>query len=272
MVSFRWSFLPLAALVLTAACSSSPDVATAEQPAMPGIDRSKLLDLSYTYDADTIYWPNADGFRHRKDVWAITDGGYWYAAGEFTSAEHGGTHIDAPIHFFERGQSVDEIPVQNLIAPMSVIDVSAQAAQDPDYRVTAADIQNWEEAHGRLEETTIAMFRTGWGQYWPDRLSYMGDDTPGDIEHLHFPGLSAEAAELLVQRGIAGVAIDTASMDYGASQDFIVHQILMEAGIYGVENVANAAELPETGATMIALPLKIAEGSGSPARVVALLP
>lgn len=271
MLSFRWSFLPLAALVLTAACSSSPDVAATEA-APAGIDRSKLVDLSYTYDADTIYWPNADGFRHRKDVWAITEGGYWYAAGEFTSAEHGGTHIDSPIHFFERGVSVDAIPVKDLIAPVSVIDVSAQAAQDPDYRVTAADIQNWEQTHGRLEPTTIAMFRTGWGQYWPNRLAYMGDDTPGDIEHLHFPGLSAEAAELLVQREIAGVAIDTASMDYGPSQDFIVHQILMEAGIYGVENVANAAELPETGATMIALPLKIAEGSGSPARVVALLP
>lgn len=258
--------------VLLSGCSGPPLPDTVSGETAAAIDRGKLVDLSYVYGEDTIYWPNAEGFRHRKDVWDITDGGYWYAAGEFTSAEHGGTHFDSPIHFAEGQATVDQIPVTDLIAPLAVIDVSTQSQNNRDYRVTPEDIAAYEEQYGPIASGMIVMVRTGWGEYWPDRLRYMGDDTPGVTTNLHFPGLSAEAAELLVDRGVAGVAIDTASIDYGPSQDFIVHQILNGAGIYGIENIANAGLLPATGVTLIALPLRIAEGSGSPARVVALLP
>jgi kynurenine formamidase len=245
---------------------------TAPSPQSLKIDPSKLVDLSYTYDAQTIYWPNAEGFVHRKDQWAINSSGFWYAAGNFASAEHGGTHLDSPIHFSEGKQTVDQLPVASLIGPAAVIDVSAKADTERDYRVSVADITDWEAAHGRLTSEMIAIVRTGWGKRWPDRLKYMGTDKPGDTANLHFPGLSRDAATLLVERRIKGVGIDTASIDYGPSTDFIVHQILNGAGIYGLENIANAGSLPATGATVIALPMKIGEGTGAPTRIIAILP
>jgi kynurenine formamidase len=236
------------------------------------IDPAKLIDLTYTFDSKTIYWPNAEGFRHHKDGWRQTEAGYWYAAGEFASAEHGGTHIDSPIHFSPSKLTLDQIPLERLIAPAIVIDIAAQAAAERDYRVTASDILRWEQAHRRVPAGSIAVIRTGWGRFWPDAKQYLGSDAKGDTANLHFPGLSGEAAKLLVARQVAAVAIDTASLDYGPSSDFIAHQILNAANIYGIENLANADRLPATGAILIALPMKIGEGSGGPARVVALLP
>lgn len=259
----------LAPALLLAGCVSRSVPPT---PSSEHIDSTKLIDLSYTFDDKTVYWPNAEGFRHRKDSWAKTPGGYWYAAGEFTSAEHGGTHLDAPVHFSEGKLTLDQLPVERLVAPVSVIDVTAQAAKERDYRVTPEDITTWEKAHAPIAANSIVVIRTGWGKFWPDRKQYLGSDVKGDIANLHFPALSKEAAELLVTRKIAGLGIDTASMDYGPSKDFIAHQILNGANIYGIENIANAEKLPETGATLIVMPMKIGEGSGGPARVVALLP
>jgi kynurenine formamidase len=162
--------------------------------------------------------------------------------------------------------------VQKLVAPAVVVDVTAAAAKNRDYLATSQELLAWEKKNGGIPAGSIVVFRTGWGKYWPDRKQYLGSDVPGDIEHLHFPGIAKDAAELLVQRKIDGVGIDTASMDYGPSKDFIVHQVLNKAGIYGIENIANAEKLPVKGATLIALPIKIEDGSGGPARVVAILP
>ena len=236
------------------------------------IDRSKLVDLTYSFDDKTIYWPNAKGFVHRKDEWKVTPKGYWYAAGGFSSDEHGGTHFDSPIHFGPGKLTLDQIPVQRLVAPAAVIDITAASAKNRDYRATAQDVLAWEKSNRAIAPGTIVLVRTGWGKFWPDRKQYLGSDVPGDIEHLHFPGIARDAAELLVKRGVTGVGIDTASMDYGASQDFIVHQILNKANIYGLENIANLERLPAVGATLIALPMKIAQGSGGPARIIAILP
>lgn len=258
------------AMLLAVSCSTPP----AERPsAAPGaIDPAKFVDLSYAYSNETVYWPNAEGFRHQKDTWEITPNGYWYAAGQFSSAEHGGTHMDSPIHFAQGKQTIDQIPVSRLVGPAAVIDVAAKAAANRDYLITAQDVLDWEQTNGMIAPATIVVFRTGWGQYWPDRKQYLGSDVPGDTANLHFPGISREAAELLVQRNVNGAGIDTASLDYGPSTDFITHQTLNGANIYGLENVANADALPATGATIIALPMKIAEGTGSPTRIVALLP
>lgn len=259
--------LAFAALALLAldACSAPP-------PAPPALDPAKLVDLTYSFSHQTVYWPNAKGFEHRKDGWSKMPEGFWYAAGGFAADEHGGTHLDSPIHFAEGKEAVDQIPVARLAGPAAVIDVMAKAAKDRDYRVTREDVLAWEAVHGRISEGAIVVIRTGWGQYWPDRKQYLGSDVPGDTQNLHFPGLSREAAELLVERRIAGAGIDTASLDYGPSRDFIVHQILNRAGIYGLENIARAERLPATGATILALPMKIENGSGAPARIVALLP
>jgi kynurenine formamidase len=237
------------------------------------IDASKVIDLTYNFDASTIYWPTAKSFDWQKESWGISPGGYWYAAARYAASEHGGTHIDSPIHFGKDKATTDEIPLSRLIGPAAVIDISAACAQDSDYRLNVADITSWEKRYGPIPDGAIVLVHTGWGKLWPDKRRYLGSDAPGDTAHLHFPGISREAAEFLVtKRKINGVGIDTASMDYGPSKDFIAHQIINGANIYGLENVANLGQVPRSGATVIALPMKIKGGTGAPTRIIAILP
>lgn len=235
------------------------------------IDPAKIVDLTYAYNSQTIYWPNAKGFVHRKDMWKRTPAGFWYAAGGFSTDEHGGTHLDSPIHFSEGKLTLEKIPPSRLVAPGAVIDISARAAANRDYLATPEDIRAWEKRYGPIRKGMIVLFRTGWGKYWPNRKQYLGSDTPGDIEHLHFPGIAPAAAKLLVERQVNGVGIDTASIDHGPSKNFETHQILNAANIYGLENVAYIETLPATGATIIAAPMKIEDGSGGPVRIFAIL-
>jgi kynurenine formamidase len=236
------------------------------------IDPSKLVDLTYPYDESTIYWPTSPKFAWKKDAWGKSSGGYWYTSATFTTSEHGGTHIDSPIHFAEGRWSTAEIPVGHLAGAAIVIDVTKACENNPDCLVTAADIERWERMHGRIPASSIVMIRTGWGKRWPDARRYLGTDKRGDTTGLRFPGLSQAAAEMLVQRGPYGVGIDTASLDYGRSTNYLAHRALNAANIYGLENVANLHTLPETGATVIALPVKIANGTGGPVRIISILP
>src|SRR5262249_29023420 len=201
-----------------------------------------------------------------------TAAGYFYSAYSFCTPEHGGTHMDAPIHFAEGGATVDRIPPDRLVGPAVVIDVSAKAAKDPDSRVTAQDIAEDKKGHGAIPRGAIVLLRTGWAKRWPDRKAYFGDDKPGDTSNLHFPGLSAEGARILVSRRVVGAGLDTPSIDHGPSKDFIAHQVLMKAGLYALDNLASLASLPPRGPTLDALPMKIGGGSGAPVRVLALLP
>ena len=242
------------------------------QPAAK-IDPARLIDLSHPFGPSTIYWPTAEPFKLQRVAYGRTPAGYWYVANNISMAEHGGTHMDAPIHFAEGRITADEVPLRNCIAPAVVIDVRDAAANDRDYRLTVDDLRAWERKHGRITPGAIVIMNSGWSKRWPDKLTYLGTEKPMDVANLHFPGFSKEAAEfLLTQRDIAALAVDTASIDYGQSKDFIVHQVLMRRNKPAFENVANVDKLPPNGATFIALPLKIEQGSGSPTRIVAILP
>jgi len=263
------------------ACVQSPTKLTdnrraeeAQPGSKPGaIDESKVIDLTYSFDEKTIYWPTAKPFKWEKDAWGTAAGGYWYASGSYGASEHGGTHLDSPIHFGKDKATVDEIPLSRLIGPAVVIDVAGAGAKNPDYQLSVEDIAAWEKAHGQIPDGAIVLIHTGWGKFWPEAKRYLGSDTPGDTANLHFPGISRGAAEFLAtKRKIDGVGIDTASLDHGPSKDFIAHQILNGANIYGLENVANLERVPATGATLIALPMKIKGGTGGPVRIIAILP
>ncbi|HEX7251651.1 MAG TPA: cyclase family protein [Thermoanaerobaculia bacterium] len=243
-------------------------------PKGPDLARAKVIDLSYSFDEKTIYWPTSpSSFQLEKLAYGDTPAGYFYSSYSFCTPEHGGTHLDAPIHFSRAGRTTDQIPLRQLIAPAVVIDISSKAAADTDYRLSGEDVRAWEKAHGTIAPGTIVLLRTGWGNRWPDRKRYLGDDTPGDASHLHFPSYGKDAAELLVrERKIGALGVDTASIDHGASKDFIVHQVAMAAQVPGLENLAHLEDVPPTGAWVIALPMKIAGGSGGPLRIVALVP
>lgn len=241
--------------------------------ACTGTHAPTFLDLTHAFDEETVYWPTNKPFHWEKTDWGMTDKGYWYASGNFAASEHGGTHIDAPIHFGKGRSTVDQIPVDRLVGPAVVIDVREKCSANPDYELTIADLLAWESRHGRIQDGALVFMLSGWGQRWPDKQRYLGSSTPNDPRTLHFPGVSREAAEFLVsQRAVRGMGIDTASIDPGRSRDFPAHQVFNTADVYLLENVAALQELPPRGATVYALPMKIKGGTGGPVRIIAVLP
>lgn len=238
------------------------------------LGHGQWIDLSHAYDEQTLYWPTSSRFNKETVFEGMTDGGYYYAAYDITTAEHGGTHLDAPVHFAAGHPGADEVPLDRLIGPAVVVNVRAAAAADPDYLVSVADLQGWVEAHGPLPERAIVLIDTGYAARWPDAERYLGTAQRGAaaVPLLRFPGLSPEAAKWLVERRAGAVGIDTASVDPGQSSDFKAHRILYEADIPGLENVADLSALPASGAFIVALPMKIRGGSGAPLRIAAFVP
>jgi kynurenine formamidase len=203
----------------------------------------------------------------------MTEGGFFYASNALCAPEHGGTHLDAPIHFAEGRWTSDEVPLDRLICSAVVIDVREEASRDPDYVLSAEKVRAWEKEHGMIPSGSLVILRTGWSERWPDRKRYLGDDTPGDASNLHFPSFGEDAARLLVaERKVHAIGVDTASIDNGPSREFRVHRVAAEANVIGLENLTNLDELPPVGAWVFAMPMKIAGGSGGPARVIAIVP
>ena len=233
----------------------------------------RMIDLTHAYGSRTVYWPTSPTkFSLERLAYGKTEGGYFYAANTLCTPEHGGTHLDAPLHFAEGNRSADQVPLEQLIAKAVVIDARPQADKERDYRLTREDVLAFEKAHGRIAAGTIVLLRTGWSRHWPDAKAYLGDDTPGDASKLSFPSYGVDAARLLVEeRRVAALGIDTASIDYGRSTDFQVHRVAAAQNVPGLENLTNLDQLPATGALVIALPMKIEGGSGGPLRAVALV-
>lgn len=251
-------------------------LACAAPPAAPGfsLEGATLVDLTHSFTPDALYWPTSpSGFALQQLAYGDTPGGWFYSSYAFSAPEHGGTHLDAPIHFAAGKRTTDQIPLEQLIAPAVVIDLRAKAAADRDAVLEPADVEAFEREHGTIPRGTLVLLLTGWDKFWGDRMAYFGDATPGDASHLHFPGFGADAARILVeQRGVGGLGVDTPSIDHGPSPDFMVHRILMEREGIGLENLTGLDRLPATGATIFALPMKIEGGSGGPLRAVAVVP
>jgi kynurenine formamidase len=259
------------AWICLAACSAP---ATPPAPRAADLSSFRLVDLSHPYDETTLYWPTSPS---RFESETLADGytaeGFYYLAKRFSTPEHGGTHIDAPVHFDEGGWTLDEIPLARLIAPAVVIDASEAAARDPDYRLSQADVEAWEAEHGRIPAGSIVLLRTGWSRFWPDEAAYFGRPEGGEILDLHFPSYGAEAARFLIeQRRVALLGVDTASIDHGPSTDFPVHRIAGGANVSGLENLTGLDQLPPSGSLVIAAPIRTVGGSGAPVRAFALVP
>lgn len=261
--------LALAILFLCVTGCASPNESAPDEgvpPAWPG--SFQLVDLTYSLNEATPYWP---GPRNQPFHWApfATIASDQVFEGRFSMDEHAGTHIDAPNHFIADQVSVDELPLEHLLAPAAVIDVRDKVAADPDYRLSTSDIAGWELTNGGpIPRGAVVFMLSGWGERWADFERYKNTDASGV---LHFPGFSAEAAEwLLEERAIAGLGIDALSVDAGTAHDFPVHQLTHGRGKYNLENVANLSLLPSAGAYVIVAPLKIEKGSGAPVRLLGL--
>ena len=234
------------------------------------------MDLSYSYDEHTLFWPTAQPFRLQKVAEGMTDNGYFYAANDFTTSEHGGTHIDAPVHFAQGRRTVDQIPLERSDRRRGARSMCPARPQPiPTIRCTEAISSNGRPAMGGFRAGAIVLLRTGFGRFWPDAVKYLGTADRGAeaVARLHFPGLHPDAARwLTTERSVHAVGLDTASIDFGQSTLFETHRVLMEKNVPALENLANLDRLPEIGFYLIALPIKIGGGSGGPLRAVAVLP
>ena len=265
------TFASIIALLL-GACQPSSITETSKESSgiLEGLadGRTQAIDLTHALNESTPYWPGEGYAPFNYEVFQTmeTDGAL---SARFMMAEHTGTHLDAPNHFEEGQASIDQIPLHQLIVPAVVIDVQASVAENPDYLLTINDITNWETVNGTIQKNTFVFMYTGWDMRWTDFDRYKNADENGD---LHFPGFSAEAADLLVNgRDVAGLGIDTLSVDYGLSKGFEVHHVSNIRDKYHLENVANLGSLPPTGIHLIVAPIKIENGTGGPTRIYALV-
>jgi kynurenine formamidase len=265
----------LAALALILALACRPQELPNRPPGASDLLSSGIwVDLSHDFSSETIYWPTAKPFTLEVVSAQKTPAGYYYAANNFSTSEHGGTHLDAPIHFAEGKHTVDQVPLDRLVGPAVVVDVVARADADADYRLDVPALVEWERRNGRIPDGTIVLVRTGWSSRWPDKSRYLGTTRtgPAGVAELHFPGIDSSAARwLAAERQVKAVGIDTPSIDYGQSTTFDTHRILMGRNIPAFENVTNLEHLPASGAFVVALPMKIKGGSGGPLRIVALV-
>src|SRR5262244_1027515 len=244
--------------------------ATAAVPDMAGAASARsftsAVDLTHTMSPDFPTFFGVPGIEMEKKFDLKKDGFnlYWWRL-----IEHAGTHLDAPIHFSEDGISADRIPSDNLVVPLVVIDVAAKAASNADYQLSRDDLAAWERRHGRLPANCCVAMHSGWGAYVADAAKFTGKDASGVF---HFPGVGPEATEwLLKQRQVAGIAVDTISLDHGPSKDFKTHLLWLPAGHWGLEGVANLDKVPASGATLVVGLAKVRGATGGPARLIALV-
>lgn len=262
--------LGLLVMTVSVGCAERPP-----QPHPSALQRTRLVDLTHAFGSDTIVWPTEQDIKlvvqHAEDM----PDGYYYASNRLELPEHGGTHIDAPIHFSRGKQTLDQVPIDRLVGSAVRIDVADQCAIDRDYRVVIQDLERWESTHGRIPAHAIVLLDTGFGRLWPARQQYLGTELRGTagVAALHFPGLHPDAATWLVrERQVKAVGIDTASIDYGRSTRFETHVALLSNNVPVFENLADLSRLPERGFDVIALPMKIAGGTGGPLRIIAVVP
>lgn len=262
------TFLPVLLLLITA-LHCTKNKGTHSKP----FSKGKWIDLSYDFSSQTPYWPNnKTGFQLDTQFNGMTKLGYYYSSNSFCAPEHGGTHLDAPVHFARQHWSVDKIPIIQLTGDGVVINLTNKINDQPDYQISVADIEAWEKENGQIPDSSILLFCTGWGRFYPNVQKYFGTAEKGDsaLPKLHFPSIHPDLATWLVKnRKVKAVGIDTPSIDYGQSKDFKTHQILLGNNIPGLENLANLESLPALGSYVIALPMKIKDGSGAPLRIVA---
>ncbi|WP_182086772.1 cyclase family protein [Aureimonas sp. ME7] len=255
----RRSFFAGAAATTGAALAAS---LAANRPALAQ-NTGRVVDLTHAYDAK---FPTFDGVPGIEMDQAVAFDEHGYQLYKLTIFEHTGTHIDAPLHFSKDGTSVDELEPQSLVCPLCIIDISAKAKDDPNAALDAEDVETFVSAHGEIPAGALVALRSGWAKK-------VG--TPGfrnDASNAFtFPGFAKSATDLLAERGVAAIGVDTLSLDPGNSTDFAVHNSWLPGGRYGVEGLANLEDLPVTGATIVVGAPKHRGGTGGPARVLALI-
>lgn len=229
------------------------------------LEATSVVDLTHHMYDEMAFWPGGVPFKKTR----LVDYDQGYQLHKFEMGENTGTHVDAPSHFIKGNKTIEQLALSDLIVPAVVIDIQDKVAGNPDYQLSAADIKGWETRHGTIPAGSLVILNTGWHKRFSDPEKYIN---MGDDKVMHFPGYGADSAELLVERDVAGIGIDTLSLDHGPSKDFATHVVMLRANKYQVENLANLDALPGTGATIVVGVLPVKNGSQAQARVLAFLP
>lgn len=263
------SILAAASLAVVCAVSCTQPAAPPQKTdILEGIasGKTRVLDLSYAINDKLVAWPGDPKVFEAKVNGTVEKDGYFTRS--FWMLEHYGTHLDAPAHFPPGKVTVEQIAPEKLFGPAVVLDVRAEAEKNADYQLTTSEIEAWEKAHGRIPAGAIVLLRSGWASRWPDAQRYRNTDAKGVM---HFPGFSADAAKILLERKISGLGCDTLSIDPGNSKDFPVHHLVLGAEVYQLENLKDLTDVPEAGAFLVVAPIKLEGGSGGAVRVFALV-
>lgn len=258
-------FLPLLIVTFLLVAIMVPLVSQGQGQKQTNIAELKAIDLTHVMHEDMAFWPGGVPFTMTK----LVDYDSGYLLHKFEMGENTGTHVDAPAHFIQGNQTIDKIPLSDLIVPAAVIDIKDKVANNPDYQMSAADVTDWEEKYGTIAPGTLVILNTGWHKRFDNPEEYINMD---ENNAMHFPGFGLDSAKLLVERDVAGIGIDTLSLDYGGSQDFGTHHVMLEANKYQIENMASLDALPPTGATVIIGVLPVKNASQAQARILAFLP
>jgi kynurenine formamidase len=249
-----------------AAVTTAAFAATAVTPALAQRSFKSVVDLTHTLSPEFPTFFGVPGIEFDKKFDFKKDG---FNLNWWKVVEHCGTHMDAPIHFSENGATAERIPAEQLVAPLAVVDVSAKAAGNADYAMTKQDLADWETKNGRLPDGCCVAMNSGWAQHATNAAKFAGKDAAGVM---HFPGIHPEATEwLLKERNAVGLAVDTLSLDHGISKDFKTHYQWLPSGRWGIECIANLANVPASGATLVAGLPKVKDATGGPARIFALV-
>jgi kynurenine formamidase len=226
-----------------------------------------VVDLTHTMSPDFPTFNGKPGIEMQREFALKKDGYnlYWWRV-----SEHAGTHMDAPIHFSEHGATADKLAIDQLVVPLAVVDIAYKAEQEADYLLSPDDLALWESKNGRLPDGCCVALYSGWGELLTtDEARFSGRDINGTF---HFPGFAPEAAQWMMrERKVAGIAVDTLSLDNGPSRDFKTHKLWLPSGRWGLENVANLGKVPASGATLVVGAPKVKDATGGLTRVLALV-
>jgi kynurenine formamidase len=249
---------------LLAGAAASTFVCTPAQASAPR-SFTRVVDLTHTLSPAFPTFFGTPGIALERRYRLKRDGanvGWWHVL------EHAGTHVDAPWHYSDAGATAEKLEVDQLVVPLAVVDVSVKAARDADYQLSRSDLADWEATHGRLPENGCVAMHAGWAQHLGS-ARFSGKDAAGTM---HFPGIHPDAASFLIsERRIAGLAVDTLSLDHGRSVDFRTHRLWLPSGRWGIENIASLDQVPASGATLVVGLPKVKGASGGPARILALV-
>ena len=265
----RWKVAAILALAANGATAAAPAAESLDQ-ALRIMQSHRFVDLTHAFEPGIPHWKGAPDEQVKLLYTVDKDG---FRINEYCHIGQWGTHVDPPAHFHTGKKSVDQIEPKDMMMPLVVIDVHEKVAKNPDYTLALEDVKSWETRHGRIPRGAFVAMRTDWSKRWPDNIKLANADASGTF---HYPGWSMPVLKLLYEeRGITASGHETTDTDPGlktTKDDYSLESYILGTNHYQIEMLANLDQVPEAGGIVFITFPKVQDGSGFPARVIAVVP